>query len=128
MNRSTRKEQKSESISKIDYFGASSLIARQPDLKELSYIARHWDMVGQVSSSGFGVQSLQCGEVESYGRLHKVGDWELAIIHQMSLMFIKAKRMFDDVLCECPYRYEDKPMLELQLLASRPIIENKKAS
>lgn len=71
------------------------------------------------------MQTLQCSEIESYGRLHKVGDWELELMHYMSLVFVKSKRMFDDVLCECPYRYEDKPMLELQLLASKGQIANK---
>lgn len=125
INRSTKKENKSENKSKLEYFGKDSLIAMTPEMGELNYLVWHWNDLGQVSSSGFGIQPLQWSEVECYSRMNHIGEWESLILHAMSRMFVKAKRMFDEVLCECPYRYEDKPMIELQLLASRAVVKQK---
>jgi hypothetical protein len=123
VNRSTQKGEASESKTKLEYFGAESLIAKTPDLEQLDYLAFHWRDVGMVSSNGFGSDAIDPSSLESYCRIHGLAAWESQLIYAMSRAFIDAKRMFDEKLCECPYRYKDKPMLELQLLASRPMVK-----
>ncbi|AZF88577.1 hypothetical protein [Vibrio phage P23] len=112
---------KKESKTKLEYFGKQSLIARLPDLEKASYIAEHWNDCGKVSSNGFGVNQLSWQEMESYRNMNRLSEWESLIVHAMSRMYVLAKNMFDDAMCECPYRFEDKPMLELQLLSVNPI-------
>lgn len=109
----------------MEYFGFDSLIAKMPDIGKLTYIIGHFGDLGQASSNGFSIQPLSWSEVDSYAKINGIGNWESVLIHAMSRMYVSAKLTFDDVLCECPYRYEDKPMLELQLLASKGQIANK---
>lgn len=112
---------KKESKTKLEYFGKHSLIAILPDLEKALYIAEHWNDCGKVGFNGFGVKPLDWKELESYRNMNRLSEWESLLVHAMSRMYVLAKDAFDDVMCECPYRFEDKPMIELQLLSVNPL-------
>lgn len=118
-----------KSKSKIEYFGADSLIAEMPDVKNARYIVQHWHDLGRCeyifTSYTAIIEPLKWSEIRAFAEIVQLSRWEQELLHMMSRVFAQSKRMFDDVMCECPYRYKDKPMLELQLLASKTKIPTK---
>lgn len=106
---------KQESITKGQRFGADSLICKLPDCGKAQYIVEHWFSCGQVSSNGFGVSALDWKEINSYMEVAEISKWESMLVQLMSRVYTESKRKFEDVMCEPPYKFEGKDVVELMI-------------
>lgn len=95
---------KEETTSKSEYY-SGGLICRVPELDDCGYLGVAWDELGKCQSSGMGVSPTSWSDIKHYAEMAGISKWEGHLLHSMSKIFVDARSMFSDMVCEPPYLY-----------------------
>lgn len=99
-----KKGKSDETTSKSEYY-SGGLICSLPDVSEFRYLTLMWDELGRYQSSGMGISTTNWSEIQSFINLTECSMWEGQLLHAMSKVFVEARSMFSDLVCEPPYLY-----------------------